>query len=128
MITEFLIVNAIMAVAVLTMPLLAAWQARPTATPSQWSGLRTEKTRVSPEAWRAGHRAALPVLRVGGAFAFVFACAGMAAAVQGWNGLTMICAMAAGAGAMVVTGMAIMRANEAADAAASSDGETEAAD
>lgn len=117
MIVEFIVVNALMALAVLVAPLTVAWQARPTAKPSSYVGIRTEKTRVNAATWRAGHRAALPAVRLGGLVAFVFACGGIVTAISGWQGLTMMCALAAGACTLITFGMGAARANTAAEAA-----------
>lgn len=114
-IIEFVVINALMALAVLLMPLLVAWQARPGATPSAWSGLRTEKTRVNADTWQAGHRAALPAVRFGGLISFVFAGGGVVTAMQGWQGFTMMCALAAGAATLVTAGVGVARANDAAE-------------
>lgn len=115
MIIEFVVINALMALAVLLLPLVVAWHARPTATPSSWSGLRTEKTRVNAETWQAGHRAALPAVRFGGLISFVFAGGGVVTAMQEWQGFTTMCALAAGAATLVTAGVGVARANDAAE-------------
>lgn len=44
-----------------------------TITRGGLAGIRTAATRASDEAWQAGHRAALPVARIGNGFAAVLA-------------------------------------------------------
>lgn len=112
---EFVIVNGLMAVAVLVSPLLVAWQGRESAKPNRYAGIRTEKTSVDATTWQAGHRAALPAIRFGGLLAFVFAGGGVVTGLFGWQGLTMICALCAGATAFIAFGVGVARANTAAE-------------
>lgn len=112
---EFVIVNGLMAVAVLVSPLLVAWQGRESARPSRYAGIRTEKTSVDATTWQAGHRAALPAIRFGGLLAFVFAGGGVVTGLFGWQGLTMMCALCAGATAFIAFGVGVARANTAAE-------------
>lgn len=117
MIVEFVVVNALIALATVVMPFVTAIQARNGARPNNFLGLRTEHTRKSPEAWQAGHRAALPPIRIGFLAAFAIALGGVASAVYGWQGMSMWLAMGSALVAMIATGFGIAQANPAAQAA-----------
>jgi hypothetical protein len=90
---------AVAALLVLGTTQLAAWGA---LKRNGWIGIRTRPLLVSDEAWRAGHRAALPALRgtclpvaIGGIIGSIAAGAGMNS-VASWGALLLVGGIAVG--------------------------------
>jgi len=88
--------------------------------PNPFAGLRFGHVRDSPAAWRAGHRAAVPLVVVGGLVAI--ACVG-APVVGGWSDDAAAPAILAGMGVLLVSVLAgTWRANTAARAVSEGEG------
>ena len=88
--------------------------------PNPFAGLRFGHVRDSPAAWRAGHRAAVPLVVVGGLVAI--ACVG-APVVGGWSDDAAAPAILAGTGVLLVSVLAgTWRANTAARAVSEGEG------